>query len=57
MERIERAPSVIFGKLGLEIEPLLCRARQTVGAVERPGIVLAAVDAVGIAGDGMDLRM
>ena len=53
----EEAVAVIVGQHGLGVESLGRGAGKAVGARERTRIVLGAVDAVGVAGDGMESRL
>jgi len=44
----------MLGQPSLEVEAQSCGARERVGRDDGTGIVLAAVDAVGVASQGMD---
>src|SRR5262249_55432919 len=53
-ERCKESVTVVVSESAARIDSESRAARETVGADEGSGIVLGAVDAVGIAGDGMD---
>src|SRR3546814_11588506 len=56
-ERLEKAVSVVVGQQRYRVQPQRARTVDRLRSDQRPGIVLAAVDAVGVACDGMDARV
>src|SRR5262249_21683283 len=53
-ERCKESVTIVVGKSAPRVDSERCAACETVGAEDGAGVVLGAVDAVGIAGDGVD---